>query len=363
MKGVVSPYHLTTREPALFAALLLLDKLVTFLPTPRCGESPSDVRAAFKAGPRYERALRSWLWSAPLWYSGVLRSTLSAEDGDLQPADPVASVHAVESMIRDLSTFRGISSYLHDGLFSHPGSTDTVDGELGLTAGGLDLVGADLLKGGPDPGIALPICAGLDHFAAQHGLASVRSGGRLGHTRPAGPTSRGTQPRSPRGAGSALSASVAQRAEARLAAEQPTTSFALPIPVQAGAGTIARFREATAHDRELLAKAMNDALSEGAGDARAVRAAARAFARSVNAATTGIASGDDDEGAPVVMGLCRITAAFLPCDVALTAATVAARSVGISGRPVPGTKRPAIGRFIALTVEPMSVAVTGIEGG
>ena len=38
----VSPYHMTTREPAAMAALLLASRVVTILPTPEVGMSATD---------------------------------------------------------------------------------------------------------------------------------------------------------------------------------------------------------------------------------------------------------------------------------------------------------------------------------
>jgi hypothetical protein len=36
-------------------------------------------------------------------------------------------------------------------------------------------VAADLLKGGPDPAITVPLAAGIDQFAMRHGAAVARS--------------------------------------------------------------------------------------------------------------------------------------------------------------------------------------------
>jgi hypothetical protein len=62
MLVAVSPYHLTTREPAAIAALLLADRVVTLLPGP-------DRRGAELAAerlPHYLDFVLTWEWSVPL---------------------------------------------------------------------------------------------------------------------------------------------------------------------------------------------------------------------------------------------------------------------------------------------------------
>jgi hypothetical protein len=57
---VASPYHLTTREPAAMAALLLARQVVTLLPTPLEGAGSSrEAMAAARCVPTYRALVES----------------------------------------------------------------------------------------------------------------------------------------------------------------------------------------------------------------------------------------------------------------------------------------------------------------
>lgn len=154
MDVVVSPYHLTSREPAAMVSLLLADRVVTLMPAPTRTMRADDLRDAALALPRYLKFVESWRWSQALWECGAIVS----QRGGLDPIDEVRRVW------EDLAAgaWPELSLLMRDGLF---------DDERGY----LDAVAGDVLKGGPDPGICIPVSAGLDRFAAGCGLLSARS--------------------------------------------------------------------------------------------------------------------------------------------------------------------------------------------
>lgn len=180
----VSPYHLTTREPPAMAGLLLGDEVVTMLPAPLTGGGPAAALEAASRSPRYRQFVESWHWLMPLWKAGVLSSRVAGED----IGDDVR--RACERIDRD-GSLTGLRPFMRPGLFE--------DEKMYL-----DAVASDVLKGGPDPGICVPVSAGLDRFSARHDLLVMR----------AHPTS------------------VAQQAEARMGAR--LLAIGIPILMQAG---------------------------------------------------------------------------------------------------------------------------------
>ncbi|QKK09619.1 MAG: hypothetical protein HND58_16560 [Planctomycetota bacterium] len=72
MFAAISPYHLTTREPPAMAALLLAERSVTFMPSPR--GTREEIEQAAAESPEYVRFMETWAWSMPLWKDGLLGS-------------------------------------------------------------------------------------------------------------------------------------------------------------------------------------------------------------------------------------------------------------------------------------------------
>ena len=192
MDIVVSPYHLTTREAPAMAALQVASRVVTMMPTPFSGVSRRDVEGAARTAPRYREFMASWRWSGPLWEAGViaphhegfdaaehvrLAFDRIAADARYAPLRPLMKPHVFESEREYLQAVAG-----------------------------------DVLKGGPDPAITVPVAAGIDRFAARHGLAVAR----------AHPTS------------------ISQRAEARLG--ERLLALAIPALTQASADRILALR-------------------------------------------------------------------------------------------------------------------------
>ena len=192
MIALVSPYHLTTREAPAMAALLLGSEVVTYLPAPLGGQQMA--KAAARCSPEYLRFIESWEWTGPLWQAGVLQRELA----DAQ--NPANDVHHAWNTLTTDARYASLSPLVRQDLY---------ESEQSL----LESISLDVLKGGPDPGVNIPLAAGLDRFAARCGLMMMRSHGN----------------------------SVVQRTEKKLA--DIRASLAVPILLQASAERILRVRE------------------------------------------------------------------------------------------------------------------------
>jgi hypothetical protein len=282
MLAAVSPYHLTTREPPAMAALLLAERAVTFMPAPR--GSRVDIERAASATPEYVRFMETWAWSLPLWSGGVLASAL--DDGDDAMGDMLTAWRQLESDER----YAPLRPLARTGLFE-------TEAEY-LTA-----VSRDLLRGGPDPGISLPLAAGVDRFAARRGLVVMRS----------------------------APMSVAQKAEQHLG--RRVFAFAAPMLVQASAEHLLAARDRLAGELEELAEAIGQVASlVGAGaEAEAERdavarteLAARAYADAFEAAREELAARDRDD-LHVIERMATFAAVSLPVDAVLRSGVSAMR--------------------------------------
>lgn len=213
MNVVLSPYHLTTREPPTMAALLLADRVVTFIPSPLSGSDTASLGRAVEMSPRYLRFMDSWRWSMPLWDAGYIAAAFRDQD-----AGP--DVHHICNVLSSDDRFASLRTLLHEDLFEDEKRY-------------LDAVAHDLLRGGPDPGVSIPVSAAMDRFGCRNGLIVMRS----------------------------HATSVAQRAEERLTKRLFT--IAIPSLLQADAGRIESFREALVEPltelRRVLASIAKDA--------------------------------------------------------------------------------------------------------
>lgn len=311
----VSPYHLTTREPAAMAALLLADRVVTFLPVPQGDITKAAVRRALHTCPRYLRLLESWRWSAALWSSGIINSTLNGHDA-------LASVRDADTRVASHDAWAPLRRFRHTDLFAAEQQH-------------LEALSADMLKGGPDPGVCMPVAAGLDEFAAEHQLIAVRAAG------------------TPAGLRGSAGPSLAQRAEALLG--QHIFSVAIPTLLSAGGKAILRAREMLEPELHPLREAMTLTLTES--DAATIQARVRTAARALTDAFAAVRAeleGKDDEwGRRVTAGTVRIDARKLPRDAALRASLAAINTA----RRAPSSIAPASAALdlSALLVSPMDV--------
>lgn len=319
MFAALSPYHLTTREPPAMTALLLAERTVTFMPAPRGTREAIEQAAA--ESPEYLRFMQTWAWSAPLWEYGVLGTAL---DGD----DALGDLHTAWRQLSDDERYAPLRPLARTGLFETQREY-------------LDAMSRDLLKGGPDPGISLPLAAGIDRFAARRGLVVMRS-----HPM-----------------------SVAQKAESHLG--RRVFAVAMPILVQASAEKLLEVRSLLADELEELAEAI-DAIAKciacgGESDddpdlVARVEHGARALAHAYECERDSIVSGTRDD-LHVIERMASVTAVNLPVDAVLRSGVAAMRSISgsraHSRRPAGVNTLPVLAdslgsrRVISLVVKPL----------
>lgn len=300
---LISPYHLTTREPPAMAALLLAERVVTFLPAPRAAATLDDLRNATRASPAYRDFMESWRWMVPLWERGVVISGLDGQDARSDLLDAVAMIEADDR-------------YKHLRRFMQPGLFDREDRFLQAFA-------RDLLRGGPDPALSVPLAIALDAFAARHDLIVAR----------ASPTS------------------IAQRAESGMG--EPVFRIAVPVLMQAPAETILLARDLLAKPLDDLRNAMTDAWGECV---ESLSDAAAAYARAFEAQAPEIIASSNPDEVRCVVSTALIEGVWLSSDAAARSSLVAAnRAMGRksrrdttiaqeSGPPVAGLIVKAMGR-------------------
>ena len=281
----LSPYHLATREPPAMAALVLADSVVTLVPQPPTGTSRTDVRAAVQNSPRYLRLMESWRWSSPLWNSGVISSGVDDEEAACELAGVYESIASEDALAGLRPLTRG----------ARERAAEDADKAL-------DHIAGDLLRGGPDPGINIPIAAALDRFAARHGLCVVRAG----------------------------ATSIAQRAETRLGTK--LFSIAMPLLVRAGGGRVQLLRNDLESELADLRESIADVLypEPVARDANghvanvdAISDAAETYAAAFRRWASEWAKGDDENAERICGGYVSITGMLMPADCVLRASQAA----------------------------------------
>lgn len=319
----LSPYHLATREAPAMLALILGDRIVTLMPRPTRGQSREGVRETVEAAPRYLRLMESWRWSAPLWRSGVIASAYQGEDASSE----------LEGVYADIDSSAALTSLRPLVRSAAKRAAESPDQSL-------DLIAADVLKGGPDPGINIPITAAVDRFAVRHECCVVRGG----------------------------VASLAQRAESRLG--RRAFAFAMPILLRAGGGRLERLRidlaPSLADLRGAILRCVQASIaSEPDADmqraACRVQDAAAAFAAAFNDWAPLGATGDDENRERVVPGYVSVSGMVMPADAALRSSRAAMRAMhGLSAgdpadddadEPIAGSDRP----LFALIVREMTL--------
>jgi hypothetical protein len=318
--AALSPYHLTTREAPAMAALLLAERVCTVLPVPLQGETREAVEEALEHAPRYRRLLNNWLALAPLFDAGVIATVADA-------ADPITQVRAAAERISNETPWDPLRSFSRRELFT--------DAEQYL-----DAFAADLLKGGPDPGIALPACAGLDAFAVEHGLPVFRAG----HAGAKGLGGEG--------------GSLAQQVEARLG--EQLFSVGLPILKQAGARALLSARTTLRPSLSALREAVEAAtLNPSAAAAQGVRRAGAAYGAAFKEALAAKLNKDDEGGRRLTSAFVSLAARRLSPDAALISSVAAFNRASGQGRPAnaPGgiSGGGAEGSLITLTVTVLDV--------
>lgn len=295
-------------------ALTLGSSVVTLLPKPAAGASRESVREAVDQAPRYLRLMESWRWSGPLWDADVISSVIDDDDSAAELARVYESIRNQD----ELSSLRPL--------------TRSAEEKAAKPFRALDALADDLLRGGPDPGINIPITAALDRFALRHRLCVVR----------------------------ATTASIAQRAEARLG--KRVCAFSLPMLIRAGGGRILRLRSELAGPLERLRSALVEAgaaavASDGCAPASVIEetgAACAEFAKAFGEWAPDNARGDDENDQRVTAGYLGVSVVVMPADAALRSSRAAVRAIGVGGADE-GPTGPCPDRLFALVVREMNV--------
>ncbi len=333
MTLVVSPYHITLQELPAMTASLLGARLITYMPVPEQIDR-AGVRRAMGTSPRYLRLLESWRWAAPLFRAGVMSSldapARSVPSSHLPATDPLLSVRHAETRLGTDSRFSELRAFRHASLFS-PERTY------------LDTVASDMLKAGPDPGVCVPIAAGLDAFAATRGFVVVRSGGA--------PAPRAGTP----------GTSLAQRAEGVLG--ETVLSFSMPVLSAADGHSILDVREELRQELDQLRESLQDALLEAraasaspsqrtdplsadgspasaqpqAGDVVSsqalVREAAQQYTRAFDVLAKDMLGADDQRGRRITGCTVSVVCKRMSVDAAFVSSVAAMRQAGARGGP------------------------------
>lgn len=271
----LSPYHLAGPSPAAIVSLLIADRVVTVVPTPPGEPDRARARRAAESIPRFVELVDRWRWSVPLWLDGVIR-------GDLDNQDPARGVHDVVREIGERDDLAPLRPFLHRGR--------DADDMLWL-----DAIASDLLRGGPDPGLAVPVTAALDTFCAHAGVLAARC-----------------EPKS-----------IAERTEAKFARRR--ARLAVPGFLEC---TAERLLEA----RDLLEpelRGLRVALMTGATE-NACRQAAEAYTSAFESHADRLTRVDDDLDPRIRTAWISLELVELPADAALRSSVHAARAPEIA---------------------------------
>lgn len=318
---MVSPYHLATREAPAMLALMLGDEVVTLMPQPAQGTSKEAVRQTMESVPRYFRLMESWRWSGPLWQKGVI-ANISRSGGH----DPLHSLDAAYAQIAaddQLSALRPLVKGAQLRAAEGPNAV-------------LDALAGDVLRGGPDPGINIPVAAAIDRFASEQQYIVVRSG----------------------------ASSLAQRAESKLALR--IFAVALPMLLRAGGGRLLRLRTdlfaPLSELRQAIQHALNPALATELDRARAVEAVHRAaatYVRAFEAWSDLGARGDDENEERITRGYVSLVGVLMPPDAVFRASCAAVRAIqgnnSDSTSPRNAAENPTPQRIPSLIVREMNL--------
>lgn len=293
--AVISPYHITTREPASLVAIQIAESATTLLLAPTQSiSSEASIRDVAMRSPVYRAYMRSWEWAMPLFQEGVLGSV------DAQ-SDPVERVREAYQTLHQDPICESLSPFLRTELFEDDATY-------------LRVASADVLKAGPDPAISIPITAGLDRFAADRAMVVARS----------------------------APASLVQKTESRLGRVIFRTT--IPIVVQGSAERLLLVRALLANQRRQLASAIIDGFETG--DPATVREAARTYAAAFDAEREHIAAPpgrDEADEVRLILGEASLVGMTLPVDAVFRASVGAA-----TGSIPPPTGDPAVVRTLLI---------------
>lgn len=256
-------------------AMLLARSCVSLIPAPLGADSREDLVMALARVPRYGELMDRFSWAKPLFARHIATSHIGG-------ADALADVHATWARIEHEDAWSPLRAWMRWSLAEEPEAF-------------LDAICADVLRGGPDPGICVPVAAGVDRFAQRFGLVVARS-----H-----PTS------------------LAQRAETAFA--RSIVSWSMPVLMQADACRILHARELLESELQGLRLALECAAA-GHGSRDDVRDAARLYNARFAELEAELLADEDDEVRPVT-GTVALSLVAMPQDVALRSSADAAAAV------------------------------------
>ncbi len=264
----------------------------------------ADLREAHVAAgqvPAYLAFMKSWTWTAGLWRAGVLVA-------EVEDQSAVEDMHEVFGQVGRDEHLAPLRRFMHEGLAE--------DEQAYLSA-----LAADVLKGGADPGISVPVMAGMDRFATRHQLLVARP-----------------QP-----------TSMVQVVEAKMGLS--LVAVALPVLVQADADRLLHVREVLADvlgrlrgaidALALAACEVQDGLLVSAGvpkeEAAEVEQAAAAYVTAYEARREDLLDDGAADEVRVVEGTVRLAAIRMPADVVLRSSLAAVAGLG-KGRREPASR-------------------------
>ncbi|MEO1715643.1 MAG: hypothetical protein AAFR76_00910 [Planctomycetota bacterium] len=268
MIAALSPYLLTTREPAAMVTMLLADHVVTVVPSPDGVATRESVGLAAGSIPSYLELLESWSWSMPLWEAGVIAS-------DFEGDDAIEDIRAALIQIETDDRFAAMRPLMHAAL------EDT--GEVYLRR-----FADDLLKAGPDPAISVPVAAGLDRYAGRLGLNVVRG-----------------EP-----------ASVAAKQETGLM--RTIARFAMPALMQAGGQRLLVAREELRDELDALRDCIDN------GDEDEMRSASGELSEATERIADDLTRVTDPEEPRTILGTASVMLAELPAEAVQRSSCLAA---------------------------------------
>lgn len=307
MRAAVSPYEVGPAGLGVAAALQVAEGCVTAIPAAMAEVRAVGLARAVEESPETARLVESWAWAGPLWSRGVLGAVW----------DEPSEAEGGGSLESDVTALTGEIARRSD----LPGLARVVGGRRAVETGGgpitavapAGVLARDVLLGGADPGVTVPMAAGLERFAARWGLVRWLA----------------DDP-----------ASVAGKLERRLT--RRLASVTLPIVVDGDAGLILEVREACAEGFGAVRAGLAEAAAMDAAGASAVDLSAfgrEALDPASSAAEESFRAEEaslNDRAAGGRAAMVRLELAACEPDSALRAAEAAARRMGAG--PGAGTR-------------------------
>jgi hypothetical protein len=257
-------------------SLLVARRAVTLVPAPPGAASREDLERAALVVPRYRELMDRLSWARPLFEGAVAASHVGGEDA-------LGDVRRMWGRIESEDDWTPLRAWMRWSLAEEPEPL-------------LDALCLDMLRGGPDPGISVPVAAGVDQFAGRFGLIVARS-----HPK-----------------------SLAQRAEGAFA--RTLASWSMPAYIQADAARLLHARDVLAEELDALRVAV-ECVAAGHGSVADVRSAARAYGERFAEHESDLLADADDEVRPIA-GAVSLSVVAMPADVALRSSADAAAAVG-----------------------------------